>query len=245
MTQGWFNASFNLIVNAAGNEWNGWIYAISESFAIVFSIIFGLFYDRLRTNYIASRYRWVMYVYVISFQILMALALSSYYLSLRGVGYEPGNISPGYYYAILSFTGGFYNIQLLALEVSILTYLSTFLTYNADIAFSSKIGCEAAGYLLVFGLVNVVNPRNMIIIIWAMSVPAMIVYLLYFHAPQRPVATLVNENEIELSTNSDESTDISSLESHGIQKQLVYDDINSDKIYTSKQNIPPTPPIRV
>ncbi|KAI8817486.1 uncharacterized protein EV422DRAFT_226686 [Fimicolochytrium jonesii] len=195
MTQGWFNASFNLIVNEVGDEWNGWIYAISESWAIAASIVFGLFYDRLRTNYVAARYRWVMYIYVVSYYGLCACALGAYYMSVNGVGDEPGQTSPTKFKAMLAFTGGLYNVQLLALEVSILTYLSTFLTYNADVAFSSKIGCEAAGYLLTFGLVNVVNPKWMIIILTIVSIPAMIIFLVFWHAPERPVATIFGEDE--------------------------------------------------
>lgn len=191
ITQGWFNASFNKIVYQVGGEWNGWIYAISESWAIVASIVFGLFYDRLRSNYVAKRYRWVMYVYVVAYYCLCGLALASHYLGERGIGHGPGQTSPAHFKVVLSFTGAFYNIQLLALEVSILTYLSTFLTYNADVAFSSKIACEAGGYLLVFGLVNVLSPKWMIVLLFCVGPPAHAVYLLGWHAPERPVAELV------------------------------------------------------
>jgi len=208
MTQGWWNASFNQVVAVAGNGWNGWIYAIAESFAIVASIVFGLFYDKLRKKYEAHKFRWIMYVYVVAYYLLCAAALGAYYMSLNGVGDLPGQTKPVYFYLILTLVGALYNIQLLALEVSILTYLSTFLTYNADIAFSSKIGCEAAGYLLVFGLVNVLNPKWMVVVLFSMSVPAMIVYLAFWHAPERPVATLFEE--VELSTNSAQS--VNSLE---------------------------------
>jgi hypothetical protein len=34
LTQGWFNASFNLIINHAGNEWNGWIFAVCNRIRI-------------------------------------------------------------------------------------------------------------------------------------------------------------------------------------------------------------------
>ncbi|KAL1411269.1 hypothetical protein Q8F55_002220 [Vanrija albida] len=193
ITQGWFNASFNKIVYQVGGEWNGWIYAISESWAIVASIVFGLFYDRLRSNYVAARYRWVMYVYVVAYYILCGLALAAHYLGERGIGHGPGQTSPAAFKAVLSFTGAFYNIQLLALEVSILTYLSTFLTYNADVAFSSKIACEAGGYLLVFGLVNVLSPKWMIVLLFCVGPPAHAVYLLGWHAPERPVAEIVGE----------------------------------------------------
>lgn len=195
MTQGWFNASFNKIVVQVGGDWNGWIYAISESWGIVASIIFGLFYDRLRTNYIASRYRWIMYIYIGSYYCLCGLALASYYLGERGIGDLPGQTKRAHFQTILAFTGAFYNIQLLALEVSCLTYLSTFLTYNADFAFSSKIGCEAAGYLLVFGLVNVLNPKWMIVVLFCVGPPCHLVYLFFWHAPERPVATIVGEQE--------------------------------------------------
>lgn len=195
MTQGWFNASFNKIVVKVGGDWNGWIYAISESWGIVAAIIFGLFYDRLRTNYIAKRYRWVMYIYVVSYYILCGLALASHYLGERGIGDLPGQTKASHYKAILSFTGAFYNIQLLALEVSVLTYLSTFLTYNADFAFSSKIGCEAAGYLLVFGLVNVLSPKWMIVLLFCAGPPCHFVYLKWWHAPERPIAHLLGEEE--------------------------------------------------
>lgn len=191
MTQGWFNASFNKIVNKVGGEWNGWIYAISESWALVAAIAFGIFYDRLRTRYVAARFRWVMYVYIGAYYCLCGLALAAYYMGERGVGHAPGQTRPSHYKAVLSFAGAFYNIQLLALEVSILTYLSTFLTYNADVAFSSKIGCEAGGYLLVFGLVNVLDPKWMIVLLFCCGPPAHIVYLLWWHAPDRPVADIL------------------------------------------------------
>lgn len=198
MTQGWFNASFNKIVVNVGGDWNGWIYAISESWAIVASIVFGLFYDRLRTRYVAARFRWVMYVYVVAYYCLCGLALAAWYMAERGIGHGPGQMRPSHFKAVLSFTGAFYNIQLLALEVSILTYLSTFLTYNADVAFSSKIGCEAGGYLLVFGLVNVLNPKWMIVLLFCAGPPAHIVYLLWWHAPARPVATIMGESDDEV-----------------------------------------------
>lgn len=198
MTQGWFNASFNKIVATVGGDWNGWIYAISESWAIVASIVFGLFYDRLRTHYVAARFRWVMYVYVVSYYCLCGLALGAYYMSVNpnGLGSGPGQVRPSHFKAVLSFAGAFYNIQLLALEVSILTYLSTFLTYNADVAFSSKIGCEAGGYLLVFGLVNVLSPKWMIVLLFCVGPPAHFVYLMWWHAPARPVATIMGEDEL-------------------------------------------------
>jgi hypothetical protein len=198
MTQGWFNASFNKIVVNVGGDWNGWIYAISESWAIVASIVFGLFYDRLRTHYVAARFRWVMYVYVVAYYCLCGLALAAWYLGERGIGHGPGQTRPSHFKAVLAFTGAFYNIQLLALEVSIITYLSTFLTYNADVAFSSKIGCEAAGYLLVFGLVNVLNPKWMIVVLFCVGPPCHIIYLMWWHAPERPVATIMGESDDEL-----------------------------------------------
>lgn len=200
MTQGWFNASFNVIVYKVGGDWNGWIYSISESWAIVAAIVFGLFYDRLRTNYVASRYRWVMYVYVVAFYCMCALALGTYYLGEKGIGFEPGMTKPSHYKVALSFTGAFYNIQLLALEVSVLTYLSTFLTYSADVAFSSKIGCEAAGYLLVFGLVNVLSPKWMIVVLFCVGPPCHLVFLFGWWAPERPVAMVTKEVESEQSS---------------------------------------------
>lgn len=51
VNQGWFNASFNILANKAGDQWVGWVYAIGESFGITSSILFGLFYDRLRVKY--------------------------------------------------------------------------------------------------------------------------------------------------------------------------------------------------
>ncbi|BEJ17749.1 hypothetical protein CspHIS471_0700170 [Cutaneotrichosporon sp. HIS471] len=201
MTQGWFNASFNKIVVNVGGDWNGWIYAISESWAIVASIVFGLFYDRLRTRYVAARFRWVMYVYVVAYYFLCGLALAAWYMAERGIGHGPGQTRPSHFKAVLSFAGAFYNIQLLALEVSILTYLSTFLTYNADVAFSSKIGCEAGGYLLVFGLVNVLNPKWMIVLLFCVGPPAHIVYLLWWQAPVRPVATIMGQSDDEVDKN--------------------------------------------
>jgi hypothetical protein len=176
MTQGWFNASFNLIVYKVGGEWNGWI-----------------FYDRLRSNYVAARYRWIMYIHVVSYYILCGLALSAYYLGERGIGDLPGQTKASHYKVLLSFCGAFYNIQLLSLEVSVITYLSTFLTYNSDVAFSSKIGCEAGGYLLVFGLVNVLSPKWMIVLLFCMGPPAHFIYLWGWHAPERPVATIVGD----------------------------------------------------
>jgi hypothetical protein len=58
VSQGWWNASWNLVVNHAGNQWNGWIYAIAESMGMVSAVIIGLFFDRLRKKYEPHKYRW-------------------------------------------------------------------------------------------------------------------------------------------------------------------------------------------
>lgn len=116
-----------------------------ECFAIASAIAFGLFYESLRKNYIASRYRWPLYIYAVAYVGLCATALAAWYLTTMGIGNGPGQVSQSVFLGVISLVGACYGIQLLAVEVSMLTYLSTFFTYSADVAFSTKIACEAAG----------------------------------------------------------------------------------------------------
>jgi hypothetical protein len=82
-----------------------------------------------------------MYIYVVAYYGLCGAAMGAYYMSLPGVGNAPGQTSPAAFYGILTLCGAMYNIQLLALEVSILTYISTFLTYNAG-TLQHKLRCQ-------------------------------------------------------------------------------------------------------
>jgi hypothetical protein len=106
----------------------------------------------------------------------------------------------------------------------------------ADIAFSSKIGCEAAGYLLTFGLVNVLNPKWMIVVLFTLSVPAMIMYLAFWHAPERPVATLFGEPELSLTDDRDNSSVLSDDQEAGLrqlqaeEQNVVYKYVDGEKI---------------
>jgi hypothetical protein len=127
---------------------------------------------------------------------MCALALGATYLQEQPLGNGPGELSPGLYYGMLVATAFCYNTQLLALEISIYTYIATFLTYNADVGFSAKIASEAAGFMLVFGLVNVLSTREMTYVLLGFSVPAFLLYFILFKPPPTPAA-LVDHVETE------------------------------------------------
>lgn len=50
-----------------------------------------------------------------------------------------------------------------------------------------------AGYLLVFGLVNVLSAEWMILLLFCASVPTISILLIFFKAPDRPQALLIDE----------------------------------------------------
>ena len=193
VNQGWFNASFNQMANKAGDQWVGWIYAIAESFSITSAIVFGLFYDHLRKHYKAEQYRWVMYYAFFAVFAMCGCAMGCAYLYERDLGYGPGEVHPAYYRGLLIVTSFFYSTSWLALELSIYTYLTTFMVYNADIGFSTKVFCEACGYMISYGLVDVLGPRDMVIVLFCCHLPAAISYLVFFRAPDTAAPVLKDD----------------------------------------------------
>ena len=168
------------------------MYAIGESFSIVSAILFGYFYDRLRKNYYAPGYRWVMYYGFFAVYAMCGMAMGTAYLFERELGDGPGQLHIGYYRAALIVTLFFYSTSWLALEISIYTYLTTFMVYNADIGFSTKVFCEAMGYMISYGLSEVLGPRDMVIVLFVAHFPAAVTYLLWFKAPDTPAPVLLN-----------------------------------------------------
>ena len=190
VNQGWWNASFNQLANHAGEQWVGWIYAIGESFGITSAILFGLFFDRLRRHYQPHQYRWVMYYGFFAVFAMCGCAMGTTYLSERELGTGEGQLHPSYYRGILVATAFFYSTSWLALELSIYTYLTTFMVYHADIGFSTKVFCEACGYMVSYGLVDVLSPRSMVIVLFCCHVPACVSYLVWFKAPDTPAPVI-------------------------------------------------------
>lgn len=117
------------------------------------------------------------------------------YLFERNIGDGPGDVSPAAYRGILIATCFFYSTSWLALEISIYTYLTTFMVYNADIGFSTKVFCEACGYMISYGLVDVLGPRDMVIVLFCCHFPAAVAYLLWFKAPDTPAPVLLYKTE--------------------------------------------------
>ena len=192
VNQGWMNASFSILANKAGSDWVGYVYAIGETFSIISSILFGIYYDRLRKNYNGPAYRYVMYYGFFAVYAMCAMAMGTAYLFDRELGDGPGQLSIGYYRAMLIVTLFFYGTSWLALEISIYTYLTTFMVYNADIGFSTKVFCEAMGYMISYGLSEVLGPRDMVIVLFVAHLPAAVTYLVWFKAPDTPAPVLLN-----------------------------------------------------
>lgn len=193
VNQGWFNSSFNQIANHAGDQWPGNVYAISEAFGMLAAVGFGMYFDKLRKNYKPAQYKYVMYYSIVAHYCMCACALGAAELMKQPLGNGEGELKPEYYYAILIVTCFFYNTSLLALEITIYTYLTTFIVYNADIAFATKVFCEAAGYMVSYGLVNVLGEQHMIIVMLCVHIPGSIVYVIWFRAPETPAAQLLTK----------------------------------------------------
>ena len=132
-----------------------------------------------------------MYYAFFAVYAMCGCALGTSYLFERDLGDGPGQLHPGYYKAILIATCFFYSTSWIALELSIYTYLTTFMVYNSDIGFSTKVFCEACGYMLSYGLVDVLSPRSMVIMLFVAHAPAALSYLLFFHAPPTPAPVLM------------------------------------------------------
>ena len=122
-------------------------------------------------------------------------------------GDGPDQVSLNTYKGMLILTCFFYSTSWLALELSIYTYLTTFLVYNADIGFSTKVFCEASGYMISYGLVDVLSPKSMVIVLFCAHFPAAITYLAFFKAPDTPAPVLLNEVEAVVGKPSSSSSD--------------------------------------
>ena len=134
-----------------------------------------------------------MYYGFVAVYAMCACAMVVATMFEKDFGDGPGQVSESTYRGMLILTCFFYSTSWLALELSIYTYLTTFLVYNADIGFSTKVFCEACGYMISYGLVDVLSPRWMVVVLFIAHFPAAITYLLWFRAPATPAPVLLNE----------------------------------------------------